>query len=144
MKVRTFKGRLADGEVMQIRLSRNDGLTGYRIIKFDSLPATPGQSSSNHVLQIYANKQTGSSASIDMDNPQLLAVNWMRDNVDSNYAGAISTIIVDNKIVNQDIWLTHVESVGSEECNYYVELEEVKLDLNEATVATLKDMRGRE
>jgi hypothetical protein len=28
--------------------------------------------------------------------------------------------------------------------NYYIELEKVKLDLNEATVATLKDMRGRE
>jgi hypothetical protein len=28
--------------------------------------------------------------------------------------------------------------------NYYLELEQVKLDLNEATVATLKDMRGRE
>ena len=26
--------------------------------------------------------------------------------------------------------------------NYYIELEQVKLDLNEATVATLKDMRG--
>ena len=28
--------------------------------------------------------------------------------------------------------------------NYYIELEQIKLDLNEATVATLKDMRGRE
>ena len=26
--------------------------------------------------------------------------------------------------------------------NYYIELEQVKLDLSEATVATLKDMRG--
>ena len=31
---------------------------------------------------------------------------------------------------------------GSEKNNYYIELEQVKLDLNEATVATLKDMRA--
>jgi hypothetical protein len=37
-----------------------------------------------------------------------------------------------------------MEENGSEDCNYYLELEQIKLDLNQSTVATLKDMRGRE
>lgn len=142
--MKTFKGKLADGEIARIRLGTNDGKTGYMIRKFQALPETPGSASSNHVLQIFANEPSTTSGTVDMDNPQLLAVSWMRDNIDANYAGAISTIIVDNKKINQDIFLTHVETVSTEECNYYIELEMMKLDLNEATVATLKDMRGRE
>ena len=77
-------------------------------------------------------------------NPQLLASLWMRDNVDANYVGAIESIIVDNKVINQDIYVTHVETVSTEQCNFYLELEEMKLSIDEATVATLKDMRGSE
>ena len=49
--------------------------------------------------------------------------------------------IFDNTIVNQDIYITHSDIVGTTPCNYYLELEQVKLDLNENTVATLKDIR---
>ena len=45
-------------------------------------------------------------------------------------------------IFNQDIYLTHLESQGSSAVNYYLELEQIKLDLNENTVATLKDIRN--
>jgi hypothetical protein len=37
-----------------------------------------------------------------------------------------------------------VLSGGGVACNYYLELEEIKLSEHEAAVATLKDMRGRE
>ena len=36
MKVKSFKGKLADGEEKKIRLSTNKGLTGYKIKKFDT------------------------------------------------------------------------------------------------------------
>ncbi len=55
-----------------------------------------------------------------------------------------TTVVVDNKIINQDIFITLRCHNAAASLNYYIELEQVKLDLNEATVATLKDMRGRE
>ena len=42
-------------------------------------------------------------------------------------------------IFNQDIYVTNY---GSGAMNYYIELEQIKLDLNENTVATLKDIRN--
>ena len=54
-----------------------------------------------------------------------------------------TVVVIDNKIINQDIFIQHTAQSGNA-CNFYLELEQVKLDLNEATVATLKDMRGRE
>ena len=47
-----------------------------------------------------------------------------------------------NEIFNQDIYITHVDSDASAPINYYIELEQIKLDLNENTVATLKDIRN--
>jgi len=45
-------------------------------------------------------------------------------------------------VVNQDIYITHIDTNGAIPCNYYIELEQVKLDLSENTVATLKDIRN--
>ena len=144
MKLKSFRGSIADGAIQKIRLSTNNGLTGYKIKRFEAIPNAPGTGSSNHILKVYANVQTTTSGTIDFDNPQILASVWMRDNVDANYVGAIESIIVDNKVINQDIYVTHVETVSTEQCNFYLELEEMKLSIDEATVATLKDMRGSE
>ena len=43
---------------------------------------------------------------------------------------------------NQDIYITCYST--DNKINYYIELEQVPLSKDEATVATLKDMRGRE
>ena len=51
-------------------------------------------------------------------------------------------VTFDGEIFNQDIFVTHVDTEGALECNYYIELEQMALDLNEQTVATLKDIRN--
>ena len=45
-------------------------------------------------------------------------------------------------VFNQDIYIAHKDYNSGEEINYHLELEQIRLDLNEATVATLKDMRA--
>ena len=47
-------------------------------------------------------------------------------------------------IFNQDIYVTHKDVAVGQTVNYYIELEQIKLDLNENTVATLKDIRNIE
>ena len=54
-------------------------------------------------------------------------------------------VIFDNEKFNQDIFVTNVDVVGnSAPINYYIELEQIKLSLDENTVATLKDIRNIE
>ena len=146
MKTKTFRGLLADGGQERIRLSTNNGLTGYQIKKFQIMANRPGSSGSDaeHSVQLFSRKQDTVSNVINFDNPLLLAAATMGNSASSYVYGSTPVIIIDNMKINQDIYITHKETTGSESVNYYVEMEQVTLSTDEATVATLKDMRGRE
>ena len=142
--IKTFRGRLANGGKHAIRLSTNDGLTGYKIVKFQIMSDNPGTTSNELVSKIFTvNPSSAVDGEVNFDDPTLLAVATYQD--DSGVgAGPNTNIIWDNLIVNQDLYITGIDMAGSALTNYHIEMEKVKLDLNEATVATLKDMRGRE
>ena len=42
MKLKSFRGQLADGGQERIRLSTNDGKTGYLVRKFQTMSVSPG------------------------------------------------------------------------------------------------------
>ena len=67
---------------------------------------------------------------------------YENDNHGSYFGGA--TIIFDTETFNQDIYITNSAPDTATSANYYVELEQVNLDLTENTVATLKDIRNIE
>ena len=73
----------------------------------------------------------------------MLGVAFLTNSATTGYP-ADQMIIFDNMTFNQDIYVTHEDTVGSQPCNYYIELEQIKLDLTENTVATLKDIRNIE
>ena len=50
--------------------------------------------------------------------------------------------VFDNVTINQDIFVTCKDSQGVGGANYYIELEQFRLDLGENTVATLKNIRN--
>jgi len=52
-------------------------------------------------------------------------------------------VVFDQEIFNQDIYVTQ-QCLQSGDVNYYIELEQVKLNVDESTVATLKDIRNKE
>ena len=128
------------GNKQRIRLASKDGLTGYKIKKFQILPENFGSAIDGNI-KIWATEDAANpSSTTDFNSPLLLGVACY-------YNGTYETdmtVIFDNVTINQDIYLAYHEETGSASMNYYLELEQVKLDLNEATVATLKDMRGRE
>lgn len=149
---KTFKGKLASSGIKRIRLSTNDGLTGYKIKKLQVFPYKPGDTSYENVVQVFSVKPDAaietdpadSKAFVDFESPLLLACAYMEGNASNQYSDMINVVFDDVKI-NQDIYITNYDVDGNTELvNYYIELEKMKLDLNEATVATLKDMRGRE
>lgn len=140
--IKSFRGKLADGEEQTIRLSTKRGLTGYRIKQLQIITKTPYQTNeAEHVVKIYTTSHTV-DGTVDMTDPTFLAV-AITNNAKAGYETFIGQqIIFEHVTFNQDIFITHHEAHSSEDCNYYLELEQVKLDLSEATVATLKDMRG--
>ena len=141
---KTFRGLLADGAQIKINLSTNQGMIGYRINKLQILPKRPFAESAEHVVKVFSVEQDSVDAEINFDSPTLLAATVINNHSSGYDTPLVPTIIIDDVKVNQDIYITHSETQATEDCNYYLELERVKLDLNEATVATLKDMRGRE
>ena len=79
---------------------------------------------------------------MDLSDPTLLAVGLYTGRATTRSFPINEIVIFESVKINQDIFITSVETVTANPVNYYIELEQVKLDLNEATVATLTDMRA--
>ena len=143
-KIKTYKGQLAIGEQEKIHLSTRDGLTGYRITKFQLISKTPGVDADvAFVGQIFLTDQTGSITNVvDFSNADLLAVAFY--NAEHTTGRSTETIIFDKETFNQDIFINVTDADGgTKRANYYIELEQFKLDLNTATYHTLKNIRSK-
>jgi len=140
MKVKTFRGKIADGELKRIRLSTNNGLTGYKIVKFQIMPTTDVEAEST--ILVLSVEPSAVTSTIDFDDPTLLGAAFFSMHSSAvNYPEDLISVF-DNKVVNQDIYVTNKGHSYTATLNFYLELEQVKLDVNEATMATLKDMRS--
>lgn len=141
--IKTFRGQLADGAQQRIKLSTNQGLIGYRLVRFETIISTPGIGDHEYVTKIYKVKRTTVDAIVNFADNTLIGVSAI------SHSASISepysqTIIVEGDTFNQDLYVTGSATAGTGTMNYYIELEKVKLTEHEAAVATLKDMRGRE
>ena len=141
MPIKSFRAKIEDGGNDTIPLSTNDGMTGYRIVKFELFGANPGAAGYESVVKIYKVPQSAVDGAVDFSDQTLLAVSYLEGDGAPHYTDKLTTIF-DREIFNQDIYVTHHENNGAVACNYYIELEQIKLDLNENTVATLKDIRN--
>jgi len=140
--IKTFRGKINNGDQDTIVLHTNDGSIGYRIVKFQVMDPNPGTIDTELVVKIYKISQTAVSATIDFsDNTLLGACFHLGGNSSSETHSDV--VIFDSEIFNQDIYVTNQDAgANTEPANYYIELEQVRLDLNENTVATLKDIRN--
>jgi len=142
MPIKSFRGMLADGGQDTILLHTPDGSIGYRIIKFQLMPKEPGEEHHEHTVKIYKIQQTTVDNTIDFNDQTLLGAAYYQDAASQDNPSS-RDIIFDTEIFNQDLYITGFDSVGAVPINYYIELEQFKLDLNENTVATLKDIRNQ-
>lgn len=137
--IKSFRGILADGAEERITLHTNDGKTGYRIVKFQIIVPEPGEVHMEHTVKIYKVSQANVNNAIDFSDNALLGVAYIVGN--ANEYSVSNVIIFDNEVFNQDVYVTHENTSASNACNYYIELEQVSLDLNGSTVATLQSLR---
>ena len=144
---KSFRAKLEDGDTLHIRLSTNNGLTGVQIKKLELFPTEPGVTKGEHVVKLFSKEQLDASGdpvvtgTITFDDPLLLASAYLAMN-DSAYYGIVMITVFDNMKFNQDIYVTHKDNATGVAVNVYIELEQVKLSKDEATMATLKDMRA--
>jgi len=138
--IKTFRGLLADGDQNRIRLSTKKGKIGYKIIKLQGFPETPGTTAYEHIVKIFKVTQSTVTGTVDLSDGNLLGVVY----IEGDYQLSSSdkhTIIFDQEVFNQDIFITHSDVNGALRCNYYVELESMDLTDNAAAVSTLRDIR---
>jgi len=138
--IKTYKGKLADDGQDKIRLRTNDGNIGYRIIKFKSISSTPGVGDQEFVTKIYKLFQSSIDAAVNFTDGDLLGVSAV------SHSASISEpysqeVIFDQEIFNQDIYVTGSATAGTVDMNYYLELEQIKLNENQSTMATLQSLR---
>jgi hypothetical protein len=146
MPTKSFRGLIADGTIETVSLHTNDGSVGYKITKLELIANQPGIENYEHVVKIYKIPQTSVDGIIDFSDNTLLASAYLEGSTSTTTSDNLS-IIFDNEIFNQDIFITHSEVTSTDPgaaVNYYFELEQIKLSLDENTVSTLKDIRNIE
>ena len=146
MPIKSFRGRLATNGIDTISLHTNTGFIGYRIKKMALINENIGDVDYSSVIKVYSIPQTSATNDVDFSDNTLLAVGYITTDASSTIYPDDVIIIFDNTTFNQDIYVTckQTGASGTDNCNYYIELEMIKLDLNENTVATLKDIRNIE
>jgi hypothetical protein len=145
-KIKTFRGQLAIGEQKKLLLSTNDGLTGYRINKFKVFPSEPGQQTEELVAQIFLTDQTGNiTSTVDFNDSDFLGVAFYTNNSNMAYSSNVDVIVFDKETFNQDIFVNITNAAGgTTPANYYLELEQFKININESTFTTLKNLRSNQ
>ena len=141
-RILSYRGLLADGAQERILLSTKKGEVGYRIIKFQLLPNTPGDVNQDSTVQIFTIEQTSVVQTINFSSTTLLgAATYGSD--DGTYSNNDRyAVIFDNVIINQDIFVTHKDQAVGESINYYIELEVIKLSEHDAMVTTIQNIRN--
>ena len=105
-RIINFRGLLLDSTKQRIRLSTRDGKTGYRIKKFQLMANNPGAQDHEAVVKIFSVEPVTNTATVNFDDPTLLAAGFYTANASAfNYPATLFTIF-DNVKVNQDIWIT--------------------------------------
>ena len=141
--IKTFRGLLADGGQDRIRLGTIKGKVGYQITKFEIIPYNPAGDDSENTIAIWKESAAASAAThnISFTDADLLAAGYI-ENAGSNEKPMTVTIIFDNEVFNQDIYVTNqVATVASDGINYYIELEVISLTDMGAEYTTLKNIR---
>ena len=142
--IKTFRGLLADGGQDRIRLSSIKGKVGYRIVKFEVFPNTPGDAAIDNVVQIWKisgqSQGDGGGATVDFSDSNLLAAAWFSAST-THFSSDVVTIF-DNQLFNQDIYVTQTDNDGADSINYYIELEVIPLTDHAAEYTTIKDIRS--
>jgi len=131
-KVHSFRGRLADGGQDKIRIQGATGEVAWRISKFQIIQYNAGAADVEAIMQIWRERHPDAGGDIpewnviDFTNDELLGAAFMSIR-DSSAGSTIPSVIFDNELFSRNIFITYFDKQVGQPCNYYIELEKVKL-----------------
>ena len=136
MPIKSFRGKIDNNGIDIISLHTNNGSIGYKIVKLQLFPVQPGfgGSEAESTVKVFSVPQAKDSvsATVDFSDNTLLAVGFVTNVGSSEIYGIDEATVFDNMVTNQDMYITHKNLHGdAAACNYYLELEQVKLSLDE-------------
>jgi len=131
--IKTFKGIIADDGQDKIHITGVESGKGFRIVKFQLMAKEAGTTEYEHIVKIYKTSQTTPDAEVDFSDDSLLGAAYLEGNSGEHYSDQ-QTVLFDSEVFNQDIYITHqdIKADPGKDCNYYLELEEVKMSDAEA------------
>ena len=118
----SYKGTCDIGTQDRISLATIIGKVGYKITKFQLISTLPGTTNIEYVGKITKITENSIIGDVQLTDSNIMAVCYYVDN-NSSAVVPNQTIIIDNEITNQDIFVNISDVAGgSVECNYYIEL----------------------
>jgi len=130
--IKTFRGKIDGndaGDSDSIVLHTNNGSIGYRIKKMQLIQASPGTTNCEGLVIVWKVQPTTAqiaATTIDLSDNTILAVGFYSGQASAQTYPEDMTIIFDNEIVNQDIFVTYKDiSTNNDDMNYYIELEQL-------------------
>lgn len=146
--IKTYRGQLPGndaGSKDSIPLHTTDGKIGYRVKKFQTIQKSPGAQHCEGLVILWKTDPTAAeiaTKTIDLQDNRILGMAFYSANSSANTYPEDMTIIFDNQIVNQDIFISYIDvSTTNDAMNYYLELEQIKLSETEALVSIVKNLR---
>jgi len=122
----SFRGLLVDDGQDRIRIQGPTGEIAWRITKFEGMTASPGAHTQESIIKIYRERQSSITATVDFADSELLASMVVVGRADTLYTEE-TNVIFDNVLFSRNIYVTHKDAETGQSCNYYIELEKVKV-----------------
>jgi hypothetical protein len=79
MSTITYRGQIPTGEQERLHLSTNNGLTGYRIKKFQVISSTPGGGNAEYVMKVRLTSDDNVGPVVNFNDPSIVAVAFHTD-----------------------------------------------------------------
>jgi len=150
-RIISYRGKLDgddSGSSDTIALHTNDGKTGYKIRKLQTIQHSPGAINCEGLVVIWKIPPTAAQIiqkTIDLNDVTILAIAFYSGQASAQTYPEDMSIIFDNEIVNQDIYVSYIDvSTSNDDMNYYIELEQISLTEDQALVAIVKNLRNEQ
>jgi len=126
-KIHSFRGLLADGAQERIRIQGATGEIAWRITKFQIMPNNFNTADEYNISVFREDPPAAYDfGTFDFTNDELLAAAYLENNATAGDF-VLSTVIFDNTLFVRNIHIV-LSSQAGKACNYYIELEEVKVN----------------
>ena len=140
----TYRALLEKGDIMKIPLHNpSDSGKGFRITKLTVMPNdVDGSTSHECSVQVFSKKPSSVPVDINFNDDTLLGAVYYARSVQTSAPYVIDatseSVIFDDVMINQDIYVTYESGQTGQKINVYLELEHMAMSKGEQAVVNFR------